>query len=50
MEGLGEALCRDAWPAQVRKLRERIPGLVLRTTFITGFPGETPADHAELVK
>jgi len=36
--------------ALVRKLRARIPGLVLRTTFITGFPGETPADHAELVK
>ncbi len=40
----------EAVLAQVRKLRERIPGLVLRTTFITGFPGETPADHAELVK
>ncbi len=23
----------------LRKLRERIPGLVLRTTFISGFPG-----------
>ncbi|MEQ8846237.1 30S ribosomal protein S12 methylthiotransferase RimO [Botrimarina sp.] len=32
----------------VHKLRERIPGLVLRTTFITGFPGETDADFAEL--
>ena len=25
----------------VSKLRERIPNVVLRTTFITGFPGET---------
>lgn len=25
----------------VKKLRERIPGITLRTTFITGFPGET---------
>lgn len=32
----------------VAKLRERIPGLVLRTTFITGFPGETDEDFAEL--
>mmetsp|Transcript_19009 Transcript_19009/g.32522 ORF Transcript_19009/g.32522 Transcript_19009/m.32522 type:complete len:512 (-) Transcript_19009:594-2129(-) len=31
------------------KLRERIPDLVLRTTFISGFPGETAAQHAELV-
>ncbi|QDT68404.1 Ribosomal protein S12 methylthiotransferase RimO [Planctomycetes bacterium MalM25] len=32
----------------VAKLRDRIPGLVLRTTFITGFPGETDEDFAEL--
>lgn len=30
------------------KLRERIPQLVLRTTFITGFPGETDEHVAEL--
>lgn len=29
----------------VNKLRERIPDICLRTTFITGFPGETEADH-----
>jgi ribosomal protein S12 methylthiotransferase len=32
------------------KLRSRIPNLTLRTTFITGFPGETDADFAELVE
>ena len=31
------------------KLRSRIPGLVLRTTFITGFPGETREQFAELL-
>ncbi len=30
------------------KLRERIPNLVLRTTCITGFPGETEAEFEEL--
>lgn len=30
------------------KMRERIPGLVLRTTMITGFPGETDRDFAEM--
>lgn len=30
------------------KLREQIPGLVMRTTFITGFPGETEDHFAEL--
>lgn len=33
----------------LRKLKERIPGLVLRTTFISGFPGETEGDHEELM-
>jgi len=32
----------------VEKLRARIPGAVVRTTFIVGFPGETDADFAEL--
>lgn len=30
------------------KLRSRIPNLVLRSTFITGLPGETEADYAQL--
>ena len=33
----------------LEKLRKGIPGLVLRTTFITGFPGETDAQFEELV-
>ncbi len=28
----------------IEKMRKRIPGLALRTTFIAGFPGETEAD------
>lgn len=34
--------------ALLKKLRERIPGIVIRTTFIVGFPGETDADFEEL--
>jgi ribosomal protein S12 methylthiotransferase len=33
----------------VARLRERIPGVTLRTTFIVGFPGESEADFAELL-
>lgn len=35
--------------ALVNKLRARIPNLVMRTTFITGFPGETDKEFGELV-
>ena len=31
------------------KLRDRIPGMTIRTTFISGYPGETDAQHRELV-
>ena len=34
--------------ALVQKLRERIPNLVMRTTFVVGFPGETDAQFREL--
>ena len=33
----------------VAKLREAIPDICLRTTLITGFPGETQEDHEELL-
>ncbi len=36
--------------ALLDRLRGRIEGLVLRTTFITGFPGETEEQFAELVE
>lgn len=34
----------------ISKLRERIPDIALRTTLISGFPGETEEDHQELYR
>jgi len=31
-------------------LRELVPGIALRTTFISGFPGETEGDHEQLLR
>ena len=39
---------RESLTALVEKLRERIPDIVIRTTFITGFPGETEEAFTEL--
>ena len=33
----------------IRALREKVPGVVLRTTMIVGHPGEGPAEFAELL-
>lgn len=32
------------------RLREMVPGVAIRTTMITGFPGETEDDHKELLE
>ncbi len=34
----------------LKRMRQGIPGLAIRTTFITGFPGETRDDHDELLE
>ncbi len=41
---------RESLTALLQKIRERIPGVTLRTTLITGFPGETEADFTELAE
>ncbi len=33
----------------IGRVRERVPGITIRTTFITGFPGETEEDFEELM-
>jgi len=40
----GSAVIKDA----VKRLREGVPGIVIRTTVIVGFPGETQEDFLEL--
>lgn len=39
---------KDELTGLINKLREKIPGIVLRTTVITGFPGETEQEFEEL--
>ncbi len=39
---------RESLTALLGKIRGKVPGVVLRTTLITGFPGETEEDFEEL--
>lgn len=34
----------------VNKIRDKVPGIALRTTLIAGYPGETEQDHEEMLK
>ena len=40
---------RQSLEKLIRRVREKIPGVTIRTTFITGFPGETEDDFEELM-
>jgi ribosomal protein S12 methylthiotransferase len=39
---------RAGYERLLDRIRQQVPGVTLRTTFIVGFPGETDADFAEL--
>ncbi|MAV34672.1 MAG: 30S ribosomal protein S12 methylthiotransferase RimO [Planctomycetaceae bacterium] len=45
---MARRVTRRETEALIDKLRDRIPGLTLRTTLITGFPGETDSQFEEL--
>ena len=38
----------DTLKALLQKIRDKVPGVVLRTTMIVGFPGETEEQFEEL--
>ncbi|MDX9932654.1 MAG: 30S ribosomal protein S12 methylthiotransferase RimO [Bacteroidales bacterium] len=41
---------RESTEALISKIRNRIPGVAIRSTFIVGYPGEKASDYAELVQ
>lgn len=45
---MGRSGSREAYKNKIQMIREMIPDITLRTTFITGFPGETEDDFKGL--
>ena len=41
---------RESLEKLIARVREKVSGIAIRTTFITGFPGETDEDFEELIK
>jgi len=48
LKGMYRRVTRKQTEVLLEKLRKRIPGVSIRTTFISGFPGETDAQHSAL--
>lgn len=49
LKRMGRRTTKQQLIDKINKLREEIPDIALRTTLITGFPGETEEDHEELM-
>lgn len=49
LKRMGRRTSRAQLEEVITKLRKEIPDIALRTTLITGFPGETKEDHEELM-
>ena len=49
LKRMGRRTDRKHLQETIEKLRREIPDICLRTTLITGFPGETQAEHEELL-
>ena len=50
LKAMGRRTSKSELVDIVSKLRREIPDITLRTTLISGFPGETDEEHAELVE
>ena len=50
LEAMNRPTRKEQLQELISKLRREIPGLVLRTTVMTGFPGETPEQFTELAE
>ncbi len=50
LKRMGRKTTGDDIRKLIVKLRKEIPGIAIRTSLITGFPGETEEDHTELLE
>lgn len=48
LKGMRRTTTGDDIRAVIKRIRERIPGVILRTTLLVGFPGETEEDFTQL--
>jgi ribosomal protein S12 methylthiotransferase len=50
LKAMHRRVTRTQTEGLLERLRRRIPGVTIRTTFIAGFPGETQAEFEELLE
>lgn len=49
LKSMKRGITREKTDSLISEIRERVPGIALRTTLISGFPGETEEDFQEML-
>ncbi len=50
LKAMRRGITREKTTALIRDIRDRVPGIAVRTTLISGYPGESEQDHAEMLE
>lgn len=50
LKSMRRGITREKTTALIQDMRERVPGIAIRTTLISGYPGEGEQDHAEMLE
>ncbi|QEC52517.1 SSU ribosomal protein S12P methylthiotransferase [Anseongella ginsenosidimutans] len=50
LKSMRRGITREKTVELIQTIRERVPGIALRTTLISGYPGESAQDHEELLR
>jgi ribosomal protein S12 methylthiotransferase len=50
LRSMRRGITQEKMEALIGNIRDRVPGIALRTTLICGFPGETDAHHADVLR
>ncbi len=48
LQSMRRGITREKTEALVERIRDKVPGIAIRTTLIAGYPGETAADFEEM--
>jgi ribosomal protein S12 methylthiotransferase len=50
LKAMRRGITREKTTALIHQIREQVPGIAVRTTLISGYPGESEEDHAEMLE
>lgn len=50
LKAMRRGITREKTDTLIQQIKEKVPGVAIRTTLISGFPGETLEDHEEMLR